>query len=151
MPFEVVGIDSGAVPLRPRISTPPPATSRSGVGDRDFADACEQYFECRPVQAAFGDDHVGVSFAGFDEPFVGRPNGFEILLDHEFGRATTFGDIATQSIVFLARYRIVVIKLCVFGFKRNDVLLKLIEMVKAHGGQAPPGDDITVVVVKRCK
>jgi len=33
----------------------------------------------------------------------------------------------------------------------ESLLLKLIEMVKAHGGQAPPGDDITVVVVKRCK
>ncbi|MFC1800068.1 GAF domain-containing SpoIIE family protein phosphatase [Candidatus Eisenbacteria bacterium] len=33
----------------------------------------------------------------------------------------------------------------------ESLLLKLIDMVKAHVGQAPPGDDITVVVVKRCK
>jgi sigma-B regulation protein RsbU (phosphoserine phosphatase) len=32
----------------------------------------------------------------------------------------------------------------------ESILLKLIETVKAHGEQAPPGDDMTVVVVKRC-
>jgi sigma-B regulation protein RsbU (phosphoserine phosphatase) len=31
----------------------------------------------------------------------------------------------------------------------ESILLKLIEMARAHGGQAAPGDDMTVIVVKR--
>jgi sigma-B regulation protein RsbU (phosphoserine phosphatase) len=33
----------------------------------------------------------------------------------------------------------------------ESLLLKLVETVRAHGVQAAPGDDVTVVVVKRCR
>lgn len=33
----------------------------------------------------------------------------------------------------------------------ESLMLKLVEMARAHAGQAAPGDDVTVVVVKRCR
>lgn len=33
----------------------------------------------------------------------------------------------------------------------ESLLLKVIETARAHGGRAAPGDDVTVVVVKRCR
>ena len=35
-----------------------------------------------PVEAALGDDHVGVALARLDEALVGRPNRRQVLLDH---------------------------------------------------------------------
>ncbi len=53
----------------------------------------QEHLECRTVEATLGDDHVGVSFARLDEPFVCWPDGLEILLDHELRGSAAFGDV----------------------------------------------------------
>ena len=49
------------------------------------------------VEAAFGDDHVGVALAWFDEFQVHRAHGLQILLHHRFPRAAALRDIALQT------------------------------------------------------
>jgi hypothetical protein len=49
------------------------------------------------VQAALGDDHVGVALARLDEPLVRGAHLVEVLLDHELGCATPLGDVPTKS------------------------------------------------------
>ena len=72
-------------------------STRAGtsVGD-EFADPGEQDIERRPVQAALGDDHVGVTLARLDEALVRRLDRREVLLDHRVGGAPAFGNVALK-------------------------------------------------------
>ena len=53
-------------------------------------------FECRAIEPALGDDHVGVTFRGLDEALVCRAYRAEVLLHDELGGTASFGDVAPQ-------------------------------------------------------
>ena len=62
-----------------------------------FAHPSEQHVDGRAIQATFGNDHIGMNSAGFDEVFMRGPNGRHVLVHHAVGRAATFDDVAPQS------------------------------------------------------
>ena len=52
---------------------------RVAVVEGDLADSREEHLERRPVQAALGDDHVGVALGRLDEGDVHGPNRVVVL------------------------------------------------------------------------